>query len=116
MAAADTASLDVKLVLHVPHFSWQGRLVENQHAAFLRYLAAELASVGITSFYSVPAAGFYKGRFYAEELVTVFCAEDQKEQIIRIFENTSRTRNDLMQQEAFACECCGKLIVKSTAV
>ncbi|MGI5976742.1 MAG: hypothetical protein ACOX68_03500 [Candidatus Limivicinus sp.] len=112
MAASKAICSDVKLVLHVPHFSWCGKLTENQHVAFLRYLRAELGAAGFTAFYSVPATGFYSGRSYAEELVTVFCAEDKKEHIIKIFEAAYRTHNDLLQQEAFAYECGGMLFTE----
>ena len=101
-----------KLVLHIPHYAWENeQLVKIDYASFKEYLYEQLKEIGLISWYSADARGYYKGREYDEELLTVFCDEPMRDTIIEVFERTYFDLRDLMRQEAFAYECDGTLHV-----
>lgn len=104
--------LDTKLVLHIPHFAWEdGTLVPIDHLLFNRKLYAVLQEIGVDSWYVTKAQGFYKGRDYEEELLTVFCHGKDADAIADRFCMGFLENRDLMQQEAFAYERNGQLVI-----
>ena len=101
-----------KLVLHIPHYAWENeRLVKIDHASFKAYIGEQLTKVGIISWYTTMACGYYKGREFDEELLTVFCDESMKDDITEIFKHAYFDMRALMRQEAFAYECNGTLCI-----
>lgn len=101
-----------KLVLHIPHYAWENeQLVEIDHARFKEYLYEQLTGMGLISWYSTDARGYYKGREFAEELLTIFCDESVKDEVTEVFCRTYFALREVMRQEAFAYECDGVLYV-----
>ena len=99
-----------KLVLHIPHYAWENeQLIKINYEHFKQKLYNDLMQAGVDSWYTTAAKGFYKGRGYDEELLTVFCDENVLT-IVDIFVQ-SYIDAKYMRQEAFAYECNGVLIV-----
>ncbi len=96
--------LPEKLTVHIPRYHWTGGLEPIDYPAFIRQLAEGLESLGIDSFYTTPATGYYKGRSYDETLLTLFCKTDVDNAVAGVIENLFRTNNHLLQQEAYAFE------------
>ncbi len=103
--------LPEKFTVHIPHYRWNGKPEPIDYQAFIRQLAEGLESLGIDSFYTTPATGYYKGRSYDETLLTLFCTADVADAVAGVIENLFRTNNHLLQQEAFAFERNGVLWV-----
>ena len=101
-----------KLTLHIPHFAFiGGRLEEIDHEALKRRIFLHLRIYGVESWYTTPATGYYKERVYPQELLTVFCDEIAKGTIVDIFRRSFLEAEAELQQEAFAYECNGTLVV-----
>ena len=102
----------VKLVLHIPHYAWENdQLVKIDYTYFKEYLYKQFEEIGLMSWYSTDARGYYKGREFAEELLTVFCHKEIRDVVIDVFRRTYFELRAVMRQEAFAYECSGVLYV-----
>jgi hypothetical protein len=101
-----------KLALHIPHFAWEdGKLIDIEYDRLKDRLSEKLCELGIDGWFSVPATGYYKGRAYEQEILTVFCNDQQKEAVIEAFRNSYFELKDVMRQEAFAYECNTRLSI-----
>ena len=102
-----------KLVFHIPEMAKvNGRITDVPIGRLLSGLADELQQAGVLSFYTINATGFYKGRSYPEQLVTLF-RQDDPAPVQDLFRRWFREHNDQLQQEAFAFEVDGVLYTES---
>lgn len=105
-------SYNTKLVLHIPRFAWENdRLVDIDYPQLKKRVFGRLITLGITGWYTTDSVGYYKGRGYDQELLTVFCAESEADAVIGAFREAFFETRDTMRQEAFAYERDGALIV-----
>ncbi len=100
-----------KVSLHVPHYAWDGRLKPINYKWFKYELVGALSDIGIDSCFSVAADGYYKGRGFEEEIITVFC--NNAEEVVKVMTETFKACNRVLHQEAFAYELDGRLYVVS---
>ncbi len=100
-----------KLTLHIPHYKWDGKLIPIDYLYFTQKIIGRLAEIGIDGCYSVAVTGYYKGRSYDEDLLTVYCKNDQVDKAVNIFRQSYGDTNDTMQQECFAYEYNDKMYV-----
>ncbi len=102
-----------KLTLHIPHYRWDGKLIPIDYSSFTEKIVSRLSEIGIEGCYSIVATGYYKGKSYSEDLLTVYCTKDQVEGVVNIFNRAYKKANDIMQQECFAYEHNDKMYVVS---
>ncbi len=93
--------LPEKLVLHIPHYAWNGTALEPLD------VAAFIAGLHLTAYYTQTVTGHYHGRQYPETLLTLFCSDAAG--VISSF--TQAFRAGAMRQEAFAYERGGQMYV-----
>lgn len=104
------ATYNQKLTLHIPHLAFTGgKLEEIDHEALKRRIFLHLRIYGVESWYTTPSTGYYKERVYPQDLLTVFCDDIAKDTIVDIFRRSFLETQ--LQQEAFAYECNGTLVV-----
>ncbi len=101
------------MILHIPHYKWDGKLISIDYLSFTKRIISRLAETGIEGGYRIAAKGYFKGRSYDEDLLTVYCTDDQAEKVVSIFRQVYNEANDIMQQECFAYEHNGKMYVVS---
>ncbi len=102
-----------KLTLHIPHFRWDGSLIPVDYLSFMRDVVSRLEGAGIEGCYAVTATGYYKGRSYEEDLLSVCCAREQADTVVSIFTQAYVAGNTVMRQESFAYEQGGRMFVVS---
>lgn len=101
-----------KLVFHIPQKALvHGVALEIPFSELFPNLVTALYAAGLSGFYVVDGVGFYKGRTYPEKLVTVFCG-DTMEAVESAYQDWFQRFNDVLQQEAFAYEVDGELVIK----
>ncbi|MCD8174511.1 MAG: hypothetical protein LUD41_00970 [Phascolarctobacterium sp.] len=96
-----------KISLHIPHYAWDGRLKPINYKWFKCELVATLSDIGIDSCFSVAADGYYNGRGFEEEVITVFC--NNPGAVVRAMTDTFKQCNRVMHQAAFTYELDGTL-------
>ncbi len=107
-----TTTLTEKLTLHIPHAACvNGQLIPVDYAEMENLLYTHFMDSGFPSWYSLEAAGFYKGRRFQETLVTIYCEETRAAEVQKIFKETCWTRKEDMKQESFGYEYNGKFYV-----
>ncbi len=105
---------DTKLTLHVPCVAKEsGGLVKINYEEFKSRLIKALADVGVNSYYTQAATGYYDGAEYDEVLWTVYCEKQDGDKIAEALCRTFRESNDILKQEAFAYERNGVMTVEN---
>lgn len=100
-----------KLSFHIPGFKYiNGKMLNVYIDDFIKLLTKELELIGIKAFYTTPATGYYKGRSYKQEIITVFYDKEDKE-VLGCFVRTVRTMREQLEQESYAYELNGKMFV-----
>ena len=98
-----------RISFHIPGFKYiEGKMLNIYLDDFKAALNKELEKVGIEAFYVVKAVGYYKGREYPQEIITVFF---DKEDVLGCFARTVYSMRDSLKQEAYAYELNGKMHV-----
>lgn len=96
-------TLTNKISFHIPGFKYiEGKMLNIYLDDFKAALNKEFGKIGIEAFYAEKAIGYYKGREYPQEIITVF------------FDNFARTvysMRDSLSQEAYAYESNGTMYV-----
>lgn len=83
-------TLTNKISFHIPGFKYiEGKMLNIYLDDFKAVLNKELEKVGIEAFYAVKAVGYYKGREYPQEIITVFF---DKEDVLGCFAHASLER------------------------
>ena len=102
--------LSEKYVFHIPLYKYlNDELVRIEIDDILDELISDLIENGFESFYMTKAKAYYKSRCFDELFLTVFTSSKSPE---AIFEKWFRDNNDVLGQEAFACECGNSLFVE----
>lgn len=97
--------LSNKISFHIPGLKYiEGKMLNIYLDDFKAVLNKELEKVGIEAFYAEKAVGYYKGREYPQEIITVFF---DKEDVLRCFVRTVYEMRDSLKQEAYAYELNG---------
>ena len=105
----DMKTLTNKISFHIPGFKYiEGKMLNIYQDDFKAALNKELEKVGIEAFYAEKAVGYYKGREYPQEIITVFF---NKEDVLDCFARTVYSMRDSLKQEAYAYELNGKMYV-----
>ena len=105
-------TLTEKFTLHIPHSAFVNqKLLPIAHEAIEQALYDRFTMAGFSSWYTQPAFGYYKGRQYAETLVTLFCTPEQAKTVETIFRETITACKAQLQQESYAYERNGKLVI-----
>ena len=62
-----------RISFHIPGFKYiEGKMLNIYLDDFKAVLNKELEKIGIEAFYAEKAVGYYKGREYPQEIITVF--------------------------------------------
>ena len=102
-------ALSNKISFHIPGFKYiEGKMLNIYLDDFKAVLNKELEKVGIEAFYAEKAVGYYKGREYSQEIITVFF---NKEDVLGCFVRTVYSMRDSLKQEAYAYELNGTMHV-----
>lgn len=102
-------ALSNKISFHIPGFKYiEGKMLNIYLDDFKAVLNEELEKVGIEAFYAEKAVGYYKGREYSQEIITVFF---NKEDVLGCFVRTVYSMRDSLKQEAYAYELNGTMHV-----
>lgn len=102
-------TLSNKISFHIPGFKYvEGKMLNIYLDDFKAVLYNELQKVGIEAFYAEKAIGYYKGREYPQEIITVFF---DKEDVLGCFVHAVCCMRDSLNQEAYAYELNGTMFV-----
>ena len=102
-------TLTNQISFHIPGFKYiEGKMLNIYLDDFKALLNSELKKVGIEAFYAEKAVGYYKGREYQQEIITVFF---NKEDVLGCFARTVYSMRDSLNQEAYAYELNGKMYI-----
>ena len=102
-------TLTNKISFHIPGFKYiEGKMLNIYLYDFKAVLNKELEKVGIEAFYAEKAVGYYKGREYPQEIISVFF---DKEDVLGCFARTVYSMRDSLSQEAYAYELNGKMYI-----
>lgn len=102
-------TLSNKISFHIPGFKYvEGKMLNIYLDDFKAALYNELKKVGIEAFYAEKAIGYYKGREYPQEIITVFF---DKEDVLGCFVHAVCCMRDSLNQEAYAYELNGTMFV-----
>ena len=102
-------TLTNKISFHIPGFKYiEGKMLNIYLDDFKAVLNKELEKVGIEAFYAVKAVGYYKGREYPQEIISVFF---DKEDVLGCFAHTVYSMRDSLSQKAYAYELNGTMYV-----
>ena len=102
-------TLTNKISFHIPGFKYiEGKMLNIYLDDFKAALYSELEKVGIEAFYAEKAVGYYKGREYPQEIITVFFAN---EDVLGCFARTVYSMRESLKQEAYAYELNGTMYV-----
>lgn len=100
-------TLSNKISFHIPGFKYvEGKMLNIYLDDFKAALYDELQKVGIEAFYAEKAMGYYKGREYPQEIITVFF---DKEDVLGCFVRTVYSMRESLKQEAYAYELNGQM-------
>ena len=100
-------TLSNKISFHIPGFKYvEGKMLNIYLDDFKAALYDELQKVGIEAFYAEKAMGYYKGREYPQEIITVFF---EKEDVLGCFVRTVYSMRESLKQEAYAYELNGQM-------
>ena len=102
-------TLTNKISFHIPGFKYiEGKMLNIYLDDFKAVLNKELKKNGIEAFYALKAVGYYKGREYPQEIITVFF---DKEDVLGCFARTVYSMRDSLKQEAYAYELNGAMYI-----
>ena len=102
-------TLTNKISFHIPGFKYiEGKILNIYLDDFKAVLNKEFEKVGIEAFYALKAVGYYKGREYRQEIITVFF---DKEDVLGCFARTVYSMRDSLKQESYAYELNGTMYV-----
>ena len=101
-----------KLTFHIPHVAFEN----NQYTTipyedFEITFGEKLKEIGIEGYHIISAIGFYKGRKYSQDLLSIFCTFEQQKYVIEAFKTLIVNYHQEMNQEAYAYEHDGVLSV-----
>ena len=100
-------TLSNKISFHIPGFKYvEGKMLNIYLDDFKAVLYNELQKVGIEAFYAEKAMGYYKGREYSQEIITVFF---DKEDVLGCFVRTVYAMRESLNQKAYAYELNGQM-------
>lgn len=98
-----------KISFHIPGFKYvDGKMLNIYIDDFKEALAKELACISVEAFFSEKAIGYYKGREYPQEIITVFYND---EDVLGCFIKVVFKMREALRQEAFAYELNGTMYV-----
>ena len=98
-----------RISFHIPGFKYiEGKMLNIYLDDFKAVLNKELEKVGVEAFYAEKAVGYYKGREYPQEIISVFF---DKEDVLGCFARTVYSMRDSLNQEAYAYELNGKMYI-----
>lgn len=101
-----------KLTFHIPHVAFENNQYTNiPYEDFEITFGEKLTAIGIEGYNIISATGFYKGRKYPQDLLSVFCTFEQQKDVISAFKNTLTNYHHKMKQEAYAYEHDGVLSI-----
>ena len=101
-----------KLTFHIPHIAFENNQYTNiPYEDFENAFGEKLMEIGIEGYHIISAIGFYKGRKYPQDLLSVFCTFEQQKVVISAFKNTLTNYHHKMKQEAYAYEYDGVLSI-----
>lgn len=101
-----------QIAFHIPHYAWADeKLVPIDYKMFKKAILDSLAEHRVNGAYSSPATGYYKGREYEEEILTVYTDASVMADIISSFGNLCDQFKAEMMQEQFAVEVNGELLL-----
>ena len=102
-------TLTNQISFHIPGFKYiEGKMLNIYLDDFKALLNSELKKIGIEAFYAEKAVGYYKGREYPQEIISVFF---DKEDVLGCFARTVYSMRDSLNQEAYAYELNGKMYI-----
>lgn len=101
-----------KLTFHIPHVAFEN----NQYTSipyedFEISFGEKLTEIGIEGYHIIFATGFYRGRKYPQDLLSVFCTFEQQKEVVTAFKNTVENHHNKMKQEVYAYEHDGVLSI-----
>jgi hypothetical protein len=104
---------ETKIVLHIPLFRWDGeKLIRIDNSGVTQAIKKHFNDLGIKSWYCTDATGYYNGRSFKQELLTVYCDKTTEPRFIQLFKHVFCKSNDVLQQESFAYEVNNCLYVE----
>lgn len=100
-----------KISFHIPGFKFvDGKMLNVYIGEFKEALSKELSAISVEAFFSEKAVGYYKGREYPQEIITVFYND---EDVLSCFINAVSRMREALKQESFAYELNGTMYVYS---
>lgn len=104
--------LNHKLSFHIPHVAYVNEgFVPIPLQKFEENLGNKFLSINIAGWHVISTTGYYKGREYPQDILTVFCSYEQQTSVIESFKATIAEMHEVMNQEAYAYEHDGVLII-----
>lgn len=104
--------LNHKFSFHVPNVAYvDGAFLSIPYDKFEKILGSKLLSIGIDGWHIIPATGYYKGRSYPQDILTIFSSYEQQTEVIKAFRTTVTEMHEVMMQESYAYEHDGVLSI-----
>lgn len=101
-----------RIAFHIPHYAWvEDKLVSIDYETFKKAVLEFLTEHKVNGAYSFPATGYYKGRKYDEEILTVYTDTSVMAEVTSSYGNLCDQFKAEMMQEAFAVEVNGQMLI-----
>ena len=101
-----------RIAFHIPHYAFvEEKLMPIDYKAFRKSILDSLAEHRVNGAYCTVATGYYKGREYEEEILTVYTDASVMAYIISGFGNLCDQFKAEMMQDQFAVEVNGEMLI-----